>query len=137
VGEATAALRSALQELVALRVVAAESALSAELAERNETEAARAADRIAGLDRELREHAAATARAAAVRDRHLPTLQRALAAVRSEHGGSARLDEGEAKLGPAREPGGSARLDEGEAKLGPAHEVRESGPSETARDVAD
>ncbi|MGB3892700.1 MAG: hypothetical protein WA942_00385, partial [Mycolicibacter sinensis] len=100
--------------------------------------------------------AAATARAAAVRDRHLPTLQRALAAVRSELGGSARLDEGEAKLGPAREPGGSARLDEGEAKLGPAHEpggsarldegeaklgpaheVRESGPSETARDVAD
>ncbi|GFG71701.1 hypothetical protein [Mycolicibacter senuensis] len=88
VGEATAALRSALQELVALRVVAAESALTAELAERNETEAARAADRIAGLDRELREHAAATARAAAVRDRQLPTLRRALAAVRSELGES-------------------------------------------------
>ncbi|UVO10966.1 NAD(P)/FAD-dependent oxidoreductase [Mycobacterium sp. SVM_VP21] len=37
-------------------------------------------------------------------------------------GGSARLDEGEAKLGPRREPGGSARLDEGEAKLGPRRE---------------
>jgi hypothetical protein len=98
VGEATAGLRSALQEMVALRVVAAESALTAELAERNETEAARAADRIAALDRELREHAAASARAAAVRDRQLPTLQRALAAVRSE-------------LGAPDERGGSARLD--------------------------
>ncbi|WP_185746562.1 CoA transferase [Mycolicibacter terrae] len=37
-------------------------------------------------------------------------------------GGSARLDEGEAKLGPPQEPGGSARLDEGEAKLGPPQE---------------
>lgn len=92
VGEATGALRSAVQERVALRVVAAESALTAELAERNETEAARAADRIAGLDRELREHAAATARAAAVRDRQLPTLRRALAAVRSELDESAPAD---------------------------------------------
>ncbi|WP_230987376.1 DsbA family protein [Mycolicibacter heraklionensis] len=37
-------------------------------------------------------------------------------------GGSASLDGGEAKLGPAHEPGGSASLDAGEAKLGPAHE---------------
>ncbi|ORW66466.1 acetyl-coenzyme A synthetase [Mycolicibacter senuensis] len=37
-------------------------------------------------------------------------------------GGSASLDEGEAKLGPAHGHGGSASLDEGEAKLGPAHE---------------
>jgi hypothetical protein len=108
IGDATAALRSALQELVALRVVAAESALTAELAERNETEAARAADRVSGLDRELREHAAATARAAAVRDRQLPTLRRGLAAVQSE------LDGGEAKQGPPHElgefsPGGTAQ----------------------------
>ncbi|MEZ0382828.1 hypothetical protein [Mycobacterium sp. pW045] len=156
VGEATAALRSALQELVALRVVAAESALTAELAERNETEAARAADRIAGLDRELREHAAATARAAAVRDRQLPTLHRALAAVRSELGGlarfdageaklgppdelggSARFDAGEAKLGPPDEQGGSARFDAGEAKLGPPDELGQSGPANPARTAAD
>ncbi|AEF34173.1 MULTISPECIES: hypothetical protein [Mycobacteriaceae] len=156
VGEATAALRSALQELVALRVVAAESALTAELAERNETEAVRAADRIAGLDRELREHAAATARAAAVRDRQLPTLHRALAAVRSELGGSVRLDGGEAKLGPPRGPGGSVRLDGGEAKLGPPrgpggsvrldggeaklgtpHELGQLDPPNTARTAAD
>ncbi|OBJ72202.1 NAD(P)H-hydrate epimerase [Mycobacterium sp. 1274756.6] len=36
-------------------------------------------------------------------------------------GGSARLDGGEAKLGPPHRHGGSARLDGGEAKLGPAH----------------
>jgi len=39
-----------------------------------------------------------------------------------EPGGSARLDGGEAKLGPPYEPGGSARLDGGEAKLGPPYE---------------
>ncbi|MEB3032965.1 hypothetical protein [[Mycobacterium] nativiensis] len=88
VGEATGTLGSAVAELVALRVVAAESALVAELAERNETEATRAADRIAGLDRELSEHAAATARAAAVRDRRLPALLRALDNVRAELGES-------------------------------------------------
>jgi len=43
-------------------------------------------------------------------------------------GGSARLDEGEAKLGPPHRPSGSARLDEGEAKLGPPHR-----PSGSAR----
>ncbi|GFG68782.1 MBL fold metallo-hydrolase [Mycolicibacter senuensis] len=42
--------------------------------------------------------------------------------VRIESGGSARLDGGEAKLGPPHERGGSARLDGGEAKLGPPHE---------------
>src|SRR5690625_4664009 len=42
--------------------------------------------------------------------------------VRIESGGSARLDGGEAKLGPPHEPSGSARLDGGEAKLGPPHE---------------
>ncbi len=40
----------------------------------------------------------------------------------SEPGGSASLDEGEAKLGPPHERSGSASLDEGEAKLGPSHE---------------
>ncbi|MDD7813499.1 Rv3235 family protein [Mycobacterium sp. CSUR Q5927] len=40
-------------------------------------------------------------------------------------GGSASLDEGEAKLGPPHEHGGSASLDEGEAKLGPPHEPAE------------
>ncbi|MGV0697644.1 ATP-dependent helicase [Mycolicibacter sinensis] len=40
---------------------------------------------------------------------------------RAEPGGSARLDGGEAKLGPPHQHRGSARLDGGEAKLGPPH----------------
>jgi len=92
VGESTGALGSALAELVALRVVAAETTLTAELAERNETEATEVSDRIVGLDRELAEHAAAAARAGTVRDRQLPMLRRALDNVRAELGDSARLD---------------------------------------------
>ncbi|OBG38962.1 hypothetical protein [Mycolicibacter heraklionensis] len=92
VEQATSAVRSSVQELVALRVVAAESVLTAELAGHNETEAARVADRVAALDRELREHAAATARAAAVRDRRLPALRRALENVRAELGESGPVD---------------------------------------------
>ncbi|MBS9533269.1 hypothetical protein KIH27_06650 [Mycobacterium sp. M1] len=86
VTEVTSALRSAMEELVALRVLAAEPALTAELAERTEAAGAQAADRVAVIDRELHEHAAATARAAAVRDRQLPALREALQAVRSELG---------------------------------------------------
>lgn len=86
VGEVTATLRAAVEELVALRVVCAESALTAELAERNEAETARVTVEVAGLDRELREHAAATARATARRDRELPALQRVLDAVREQLG---------------------------------------------------
>lgn len=86
VGEVIAALRAAVEELVALRVVSADSVLTAELAERDEADTARVADEVAGLGRELREHAAATARAAARRDRELPALQRVLDAVREQLG---------------------------------------------------
>ncbi|ORW11651.1 SAM-dependent methyltransferase [Mycolicibacter longobardus] len=44
-----------------------------------------------------------------------------LAMARHNLGCSARLDGGEAKLGPPHGLGGSARLDGGEAKLGPPH----------------
>jgi hypothetical protein len=64
--------------------LAAETALTSELTARDEAESATAGDRIAAIDAELREHAIATARAAAVRDRRLPPLQKALAAVREE-----------------------------------------------------
>lgn len=84
VGEMTATLRSAVEELVAKRLVAAETALTTELAAREETEAAVAAEKTAELDAELREHAIATARAAAQRDRRIPPLQRALNAVRAD-----------------------------------------------------
>ncbi|WP_046320213.1 hypothetical protein [Mycobacterium sp. UM_Kg1] len=89
VGEATGVLRRELRDLVALRLVAAEAALSAELALRNEADAGRVAGRVAELDRELREHAAAAARAAAVAERALPQLRRALERVGAELGESA------------------------------------------------
>ncbi|MBU9762401.1 hypothetical protein FR943_00825 [Mycobacterium sp. TNTM28] len=84
VGEITATLRSTVEELVATRVLAAETALTTELAAREEAESLVAADKIAEIDAELREHAIATARAAAQRDRRTPPLQRALTAVRAD-----------------------------------------------------
>lgn len=86
VGEVIAALRSTVEELVALRVLSAESALSAELAGQIEAEGGRVTGQVAALDAELRRHAAATARAAALRDQKMPPLRRALAAVRTELG---------------------------------------------------
>lgn len=84
VGDITTTLRSSVEELVAKRVLAAEAALTTELAAREEAEAAVAAEKTAEMDAELREHAIATARAAAQRDRRIPPLQRALNAVRAD-----------------------------------------------------
>jgi hypothetical protein len=96
VGEATGSLRSAVEQLVATRVLAADSALSAALGEQDEAEGARVADQVHVIDTELREHAVAAARAAALRDREMPTLRAALDAVR------AQLDESpEAEAEPA------------------------------------
>lgn len=86
VGDVTAALRSALEQLVAGRVLAVESLLSTALTARDEAENARVADQVSVIDSELREHAIAAARAAAVRDREMPTIQAALDAVRAELG---------------------------------------------------
>ena len=84
VTEVTTSLRSTVEELVATRVLAEEAELTAELTARDEVEGARAVDRIAEIDAELREHAIATARAGALRDRRLPSLRRALDAVSAE-----------------------------------------------------
>lgn len=84
VTDATTTLRSTVEELVATRVLAAETALTSELAAREEVEGAAAAERVAAIDAELREHAIATARAAAQRDRRIPQLRRALDAVRQD-----------------------------------------------------
>jgi len=84
VTDATASLRSTVEERVATRVLAAETAYTSELAAREERESAAATDRVAEIDAELREHAAATARAVALRDRGLPPLQQALDVVRAE-----------------------------------------------------
>jgi hypothetical protein len=86
VGEATSALRAAVEQLVATRVLAAESTLTSALGQADEADAARVADEVSGLDRELREHAVADARAAAARDREMPALQTALNRVRAELG---------------------------------------------------
>ncbi len=84
VGEVTASLRAATEQLVATRVLAAESALSAALGERDEVDTARVADQVSAIDAELREHAVADARAVVLRDQELPRLQAALRSVRAE-----------------------------------------------------
>ena len=85
-GEATARLQSAVEQLVATRVLAAESSLTAALGEQDEVESARVAQQVNAIDAELREHAVVGARAAALRGREMPTLQAALGAVRTELG---------------------------------------------------
>jgi hypothetical protein len=85
-GEATAQLRSAVEQLVATRVLGAESSLTAALGEQDEVESARVTEQVGVIDTELREHAVVGARAAALRGREMPTLQAALEAVRAELG---------------------------------------------------
>jgi ribose 1,5-bisphosphokinase PhnN len=92
VADVTAALRSVVEERVATRVLAAETALTTDLAAHDEVESATAADRVTDIDAELREHAVATAKAAAVRDRRLPPLQQALDAVCAELYGSGSVE---------------------------------------------
>jgi hypothetical protein len=84
VTDAINVLRSAVEERVATRVLVAEAALTSELAHRDEVDSATAAERVGQIDAELREHAVQTARAAKVRDRRLPPLQRAIDAVRTQ-----------------------------------------------------
>ncbi|MGY4710639.1 hypothetical protein ACXDF8_13950 [Mycolicibacterium sp. CBM1] len=86
VAEVTTALRTAMEEWVATRVLAAESALSTAAAERDVRERARTDDLLARIDREMREHAVAHTRAVAVRDERAPAVIRALTMVRAELG---------------------------------------------------
>lgn len=88
VTDAVNVLRSAVEERVATRILVAETALCSELAHRDEVDSATAADRVAEIDAELREHAVAAARAAKAMDRRLPPLQSELDAVREELSGS-------------------------------------------------
>ena len=95
VTDITAGLRTSVEGRVATRVPTAEIALTSELADRDEAESATAADRVADIDAELREHAVATAKATVVRDRRLPPLQQALDAVAAELYGTADVRNGE------------------------------------------
>lgn len=85
-GDVAGSLRSVLEALVAGQVLATESLLSTALSARDEAENARVADQVSVIDSELREHAIAAARAAALRDREMPTIRAALDAVRAELG---------------------------------------------------
>lgn len=86
VAEVTAGLRTVMEEWVATRVLAAESAFSKAAAERDEIERTRADELVARFDREIREHTLARARAVAAREERAPAVARALAAVHSELG---------------------------------------------------
>ena len=115
VTDVTNMLRSAVEERVATRVLVAETALTSELAHRDEVESATAADRVAEIDAELREHAVETARAAAVRDRRLPPLQQAIDAVRAELYGCRRWATEMAPPLPCTQTNPTRRIDVQEA----------------------
>lgn len=107
-GDVTSSLRSVVEEMVATRVLGAESVLSTALAAREEAENTEVGDRVGVIDSELREHAIAAARAAAVRDREIPTVRAALDAVHAELGEPGTPgNEGPDGTVPAAEPGES------------------------------
>ena len=98
VGEVTSMLQSTVEERVATRVLAAEAALTADVAGRDEADAESAMVQVGKIDAELREHTIATTRAAALRDQRLPPLQEALDTVRAELAGApaaTQADDGE------------------------------------------
>jgi len=84
VGEAAASLRSVVEEQVATRVLAAETAHGAALLARDEAAQAQVSALLSAIDGELREHTAAAARAAAARQRQMPAILAALDALRAE-----------------------------------------------------
>ena len=84
VGEVISALRAVAEERVASRVMAAEAVLSPAHLAGVAGQRRAVGRRIAAIDAELREHACAMTRAEAVRDSEMPSLQRALQAVRGE-----------------------------------------------------
>ena len=84
VGEVISAVRSAAEERVATRMLTAEAALVSAYVARADAQQPAAGQQIAGIDAKLRELAGATARAVAARDREVPSLQRALEAIREE-----------------------------------------------------
>jgi len=82
VGAVLTAVRSAAEERVATRLLAAEAALVSAYVARADARQLAAGQQIAGINAELRELASATARAEAARDREMPSLQRALEDIR-------------------------------------------------------
>jgi len=107
----TSSLRSVVEELVATRVLAAETLLTTGLVTRDEAENAEVSEQVSVIDTELREHAIAAARAAAVRDREMPTVAAALDAVRAELGesGIPRPDDPAEDVGGEKTPKSASR----------------------------
>lgn len=92
VGEATSAVRAAVEEQVAIGVLAAEAALTSAHLARVEAEGMRSGRRIAEIDAELRDLAREIARAEAAREREMPGLQRALETIHSALTGESATD---------------------------------------------
>jgi hypothetical protein len=84
VTEVTTGLRTAIEEWVATRVLAAEASLGRAAAERDAVEGADLEETVARIDRKIREHGVQRARAAAIRDQRAPAIERALVALREE-----------------------------------------------------
>jgi hypothetical protein len=84
VADVITGLRAVVEQMVATRLLDAESMLTSERAELGDAEAEEAASQVAAIDDELRQHGVAAAQATAQRDRELPGLQRALEAVCAE-----------------------------------------------------
>lgn len=84
VAEVVAGLRAGLEERVATRMVAAESALGVAAAERDSADSARLDRTVAAIDREIHQHAVSGARAVADRDMRMPAIVAALEVVRAE-----------------------------------------------------
>lgn len=102
VGDVMTTLRSTVEELVATRVLAAETAFTRQLSVQDQKDIYAVGVEVAEIDDELREHTMATTRAAALRDRRVPPLEEALTAVRLELYGPAPVP---AEDGDAPDPG--------------------------------
>jgi hypothetical protein len=131
VGEATAQLQSAVEQLVATRVLAMESSLTAALGEQDEGESARVAAQVGVIDTELREHSVVGARAAALRGREMPTLRAALEAVRAELGEAVEPEDNADT--PSDDAGAPSETSVPSAE--DDEEIDESSPTNTADNV--
>ncbi|WP_445168077.1 hypothetical protein ACTXG7_01345 [Mycolicibacterium sp. Dal123E01] len=82
--EVTTGLRTAMEEWVAARVLAAEATLGRAAAERDVAESAEMEEIVARIDREIRKQSAERARAAAIRDRQVSVIESGRAAGRTD-----------------------------------------------------
>lgn len=121
VTDSTTVVRMVAEQLVATRVLHAETVLTAEDAELDATRAAAFADQLTNIDAELQEYALDGARAAAHSHRALPILRRARDAIRAELSGP----PGRALTGPMKS------LPSGASNTGPEESVR---PADAERD---